>query len=143
MKNKTIITSLACFFFLSIIFYSCTPEPTDSTNEFMKISKAFSEAFNTGDAKAMANFYTSTAKIYPQNDDVIEGQKAIEGFWRHAMKLEVKNGLFETVKAETIGNITIEEGRYKLLAKGDILVDQGKYILTWKKVDGKWKISES
>lgn len=131
---------MGCFFFLSIIICSCTPEPTDSTNEFIKISKAFSEAFNKGDANAVAKFYTSTAKIYPQNDKVIEGQEAIEDFWRHAMNLGVKNGLFETVKAETVGNITIEEGRYKLYAKGDILVDQGKYIVTWKKVDGKWKL---
>jgi len=46
----------------------------------------------------------------------------------------------ETVKAEAFGKIAIEEGRYKLLVEGDQVVDQGKYIVTWEKVDGKWKI---
>ncbi|GAF78655.1 unnamed protein product, partial [marine sediment metagenome] len=41
---------------------------------------------------------------------------------------------------ESYGNFAIEEGRYTLYAEGDQIADQGKYIVTWKKEDGQWKL---
>ena len=141
MKNKkTFIYSLAFFILISIIFNSCTQGPIDVTSEFKEASKVFTEAFNNGDANALAKFYTSNAKMYPSNSDVIEGQEAIEGFWNALINMGIKKGLFETVTAESYGNIAIEEGRYKLFVEGDQMVDQGKYIVTWKKEDGQWKL---
>ena len=98
------------------------------------------ETFNSGDANALAMKYTTNAKLYPSNSDVIEGQKAIEKFWKVAMNTGIKKALLETVTAESFGNIVIEEGRYKFYVEGDQLVDQGKYIVTWKKEDGQWKL---
>jgi len=46
----------------------------------------------------------------------------------------------ETTSADGFGNNAIEEGKYTLYADGDIIIDEGKYIVTWVKVDGKWLI---
>ena len=51
-----------------------------------------------------------------------------------------KKMLLETVTAESCGNTIIEEGRYKLYVEGDKEVDHGKYIVTWAKEDGQWKL---
>jgi hypothetical protein len=80
------------------------------------------------------------AKLFPANSEVIEGQAAIEGFWGGAMKMGIKKAILETLTAEQVGNIAIEEGIYKLFVDGDIMVDQGKYLVTWQKEDGKWKM---
>ena len=141
MKNKTtFINSLAFFFFVCLIFNSCTQGPIDVTSEITEANKGFMEAFNNGDANALAKTYTSNAKLYPPNSDVIEGQEAIEGFWNTAMNMGIKETVLETVTAESYGNIAIEEGRYKNYDEGDKLVSQGKYIVTWKKEDGQWKL---
>lgn len=141
MKNKTTFTnSLAFFFLVCLIFNSCTQGPIDVTSEITEANKGFMEAFNSGDANALAKNYTSNAKLYPSNSDVIEGQEAIEGFWNAVMNMGIKKALLETVTAESFGNIAIEEGRYKLYVEGDQIVDQGKYIVTWKKEDGQWKL---
>lgn len=143
MTNKTTFTNIFAFIFLlNLIFSSCNQEPTDVSGEIKEANKGFMEAFNKGDANALAQNYTSNAKLYPTNSDVIEGQEAIEGFWNTAMNMGIKKAQLETITAEGYGNTAIEEGRYKLYVEGDQMVDQGKYIVTWKKEAGKWKLHQ-
>jgi uncharacterized protein (TIGR02246 family) len=114
--------------------------PLDVTSDIAQANKEFMAAFSNGDANALAQLYTNNARLYPSNSDVIEGQKAIEEFWHAVMNAGVKKAVLETVTAEIYGNIAIEEGRYRLYVEGDQMVDQGKYIVTWEKEDGKWKL---
>ena len=141
MKNKTtFFNSLAFIFLACLLFNSCTQGPIDVTSEITEANKGFMEAFNNADANALAQNYTSNAKLYPSNSDVIEGQEAIEGFWNSVMNMGIKKGHLETVTAESYGNFAIEEGRYTLYVEDDQIADQGKYIVTWKKEDGQWKL---
>lgn len=126
---------------LVLTFPGCKPVPTDVKSEIEKANAGFVAAYNNGDAKALATNYTENAKLYPSNSDVIEGTQAIEGFWNAVMKMGIKRAQMETVSAESFGIIAVEEGRYKLFVEGDMVVDQGKYIVTWQKVDGQWKIT--
>lgn len=126
---------------LVLFFVRCTPVQTDVTNEIKKANEGFLAAFNSGDTKALATNYTENAKLYPANSEVLEGTAAIEGFWGAVMKMGIKKAQMETLTAQQIGNIAIEEGRYKLFVEGDFMVDQGKYLVTWEKVNGQWKIS--
>ena len=143
MKNKATMTGSFIFLFLvCLIFNSCTQAPIDVTSEITEANKGFMEAFNNGDANALAQNYTSNAKLYPSNSDVIEGQEAIEGFWNAVMTMGINKALLKTVSAESFGDIAIEEGRYELYVEGDQIADQGKYIVTWKKEDGQWKLHQ-
>ena len=143
MKNKDTMTSSFTFFFLvCLIFNSCTQAPIDVTSEITEANKGFMEAFNNGDANALSKNYTSNAKLYPSNSDVIEGQEAIEGFWNAVMTMGIKKALLKTVSAESFGDIAIEEGRYELYVEGDQIADHGKYIVAWKKEDGQWKLHQ-
>jgi hypothetical protein len=46
----------------------------------------------------------------------------------------------ETIDVEAHGDTAIEIGRYRLLAAGDVVADQGKYIVVWKNDNGAWKL---
>jgi ketosteroid isomerase-like protein len=48
----------------------------------------------------------------------------------------------KVVSAEGFGETAIEEGVYKILAPDGQAVDNGKYIVIWKKVDGKWLLHQ-
>jgi len=137
---KSVLCSLATISFLLFFFSQCT-QPTDVTDEIKQANEGFLAAFNSGDTKALATNYTENAKLYPANSEVLEGTAAIEGFWGAVMKMGIKKAQMETVTAQQIGNIAIEEGRYKLFVEGDFMVDQGKYLVTWEKVNGQWKIA--
>lgn len=139
MKNRTtLFFSLIIALFFT--FSRCSVAPSDVTGEIKKINEGFIAAYNAGDTKTLAANYTESAKLFPSNSGVIEGQQAIEGFWEAVMKMGIKKAQLETATAESFGNIAIEEGQYKLFVEGDMMVDQGKYVVTWIKVDGQWKI---
>jgi ketosteroid isomerase-like protein len=46
----------------------------------------------------------------------------------------------ETIEVEGYDDTAIEIGRYRLLAPGDVVADQGKYIVVWKNDHGAWKL---
>lgn len=142
MKNtKTLISSMVIISLLFLNFNRCTQAPTDVSGEIKELNNGFIEAFNSGDIKTLVGNYTANAKLYPSNSDVVEGPEAIEGFWNAVKGMGIKKAQLETVIAEKNGNIVLEEGRYKLFVDGDQIADQGKYIVTWEKVDGQWKIA--
>ena len=141
MKKKSAFNnSLIFLLFIGIVFNGCTQKPADVKREIADANKEFMEAFNNGDANALSLRYTSDAKLYPSNSDIIEGQEAIEGFWNAVMNMGIEKARLETVTAESYGNFAIEEGRYELYAKENQIADRGKYIVTWEKQDGQWKL---
>jgi len=141
MKNLAkIIHSLAFILLGATIFSNCSQGPKDVTEEITKINQEFMEAFNRGDAHAVATKYTIQGKLYPPNSDLMTGTEAIEKFWNSAMEMGIKRILLETVSAESYGQTAIEEGRYTLYTEEDQVADQGKYIVTWEKENGRWKL---
>jgi len=140
MKNSKTINAGFIILISSIFLFGCYPQPKNVSDEIAEANLNFMEAFNKGDAAALAMKYTSDAKLYPSNSDVIEGREAVEGFWNAAMNMGIKKVELETVTATAYGNFAIEEGRYKLYVEGDQMADQGKYIVSWKKEGGQWKL---
>jgi uncharacterized protein (TIGR02246 family) len=141
MKNlKTKKLGLFILFIYSILFFGCAPQPKDVTNEIAKANQQFMEAFNSGDAAKLAENYTSNAKLFPANSEVIEGREAIKNFWQGAMDMGIKKAILETILATSFGNTANEEGRYTLYAENDVVADQGKYIVIWEKEGGQWKL---
>jgi len=100
----------------------------------------FVSAFKRGDATAMANLYTSGAQLLPANSDVVRGTAAIRTFWQSVIDMGLKGASLETLEVENHGDTAIEVGRYRLLAAGDAVADQGKYVVVWKNDSGTWKL---
>jgi len=139
MKNRTLLQILAL---LPLILFavSCNQKAVDVSDEISEANKAFMESFNSGDMAAVAMHYAEDAKLFPANSQIIEGKENIEVFWGGAAKMGVRRAMLETTSAEAYGGKAIEEGKYTLYTDGDIIIDEGKYIVTWVKADGKWLI---
>ncbi|HEY5590148.1 MAG TPA: DUF4440 domain-containing protein [Paludibacter sp.] len=141
MKNKPkIMSSIVGIFLLILMVNSCTNGPTDITDQIKESNKVFMDAVLKSDTITLTNLYTNDAKIFPENGNIIDGQPSIGKFWSSTINMGIKKVLFETEKAQKFGNIAIEEGKYALYMEGDQVVNQGKYIVTWKNEDGKWKV---
>lgn len=140
MKHtKTHAGMLALLSMIFFILSSCIQAPVDVSKEIEEANKAFMEVRESGDAEAMSMLYTIDARILPSNGAVISGREAIQDYWSDGMDQESSELKLETVSAEGIGDLAIEEGRYKVYV-GEQVVDEGKYIVTWKKEDGQWKL---
>jgi uncharacterized protein (TIGR02246 family) len=100
----------------------------------------FVNAFKRGDATALAGLYTSGAHLLPANSDFVRGTAAIRAFWQSVLDMGLKGATLETIEVEGHGDTAVEMGRYRLLAAGDAVADQGKYIVVWKNDNGAWKL---
>jgi uncharacterized protein (TIGR02246 family) len=112
---------------------------TDLHQAITAANENFMATFLRGDAAGMASLYTADGQLLPTNSDVVSGSAAIQAFWQAAMNMGIKAAKLETVELEGHGDTAHEVGRYTLYGEGNQLLDQGKYIVIWKRVGGEWK----
>lgn len=141
MKANHLLKGLGLLFCSFFFWLSCVESTKDVTNEITEMNKVLMESFQKNELPAVLDLYAENAKIFPANSEIIDGKSAIEGFWKNVSGMGIKAVQFETVKAESTGNLAVEEGNYKLLVEGGHVVDFGKYLVTWLKIDGKWQIT--
>ena len=142
-------------FFLSLglasMLFSCADKSTQSTtatsdsfnlSEVKKsieaTNKQFSDAVGKGDSTTVVSFYHSDAKVYPPN--MPEGKSSVLGSMSKQLPaMGVKS--FTVNTSDVTGNAeqVIETGTWKM-GDGSKNVDNGKYIVVWKKENSTWKV---
>lgn len=103
-------------------------------------NKALGAAVAKGDAVAVGKMYTKTAKLLAPNVGLLKGTKAITGFWQGAVNMGIKGAVLKTQDVEKLGTTAIEVGAYTLLGDGGAKLDEGKYLVVWKKEGREWKL---
>jgi len=103
----------------------------------------FGEACRRGDAAALAELYTSDAKLLPPNSDTIQGKDGIKEFWGGAIQMGVKDAVLTSVDVILMGDYACEIGKYILTIEPQghpAFQDNGKYLVIWKQEGGIWKL---
>ena len=103
-------------------------------------NETFVAAFNSGDAAGVAALYTEDGQLLPPNADVMAGKEAIQAFWQGAMDAGIASAQLKIVEVEGHGDTAIEVSQYTLGGAGGQVLDQGKYIVIWKREHGGWKL---
>ncbi|MDX2192156.1 MAG: SgcJ/EcaC family oxidoreductase [Gemmatimonadales bacterium] len=103
-------------------------------------NKVFGAAMAKGDAAAVAALYTADGQLLPPDAPVQAGTKAIEAFWAGAIKAGVKGLKLETLEVQYAGDVAHEVGAATIYGANNAVLEQGKYIVLWKKVGGAWKL---
>ena len=113
----------------------------DSTRKIIEeINNEFEKAFISGDSARMVNQYTQDGKLFPPNSAAVIGSTAIGQLVAQYLKFGVKEFRDETTALYGNEDNLVEEGNYFMGdGKGNI-IDIGKYIDIWRKVDGNWKV---
>ena len=123
---------------------TATPKPEfDLANAKKEIEAAnndLSAAIAKGDTVAIGNAYTIAAKVlYPEAAAVI-GRTNIQKAWAGTLNSGGKKLKMKTLEVWGDENIITEEGVYDFTNKEDKPIAIGKYLVVWKKEDGKWKL---
>jgi uncharacterized protein (TIGR02246 family) len=106
-------------------------------------NRRFVEAFNKGDAAAVADMYAAEAKLLPPNSQMIEGRQNIQAFWQVPITAGAKLQALDTVQVDVRGDMAYELGKYTFTvpqANGQAVTDQGKYLVVWKRQGSSWKL---
>ena len=140
MRNQLKSICVLILAFIALAFQSCRQSATDITGTIKDANQKMMEAFAKGDTTALFDFYTADARVFPANSEIIDGKEAIGKFWNATRQMGISKVNFETTSALQFGDLAIEEGKYSLFVPNDIMVDQGKYVVTWRKENGSWKV---
>lgn len=142
--------ALLCVLVLSLA--SCArPGPPSEAMDLAQVRQAleaanakFVEAFNRGDAAAVAALYTDDATLLPPSSDLIRGRQGLQDFWSAAMKAGLKDVALTTVDVWGSEDTACEIGKYSVTVQPEgqeRRADSGKYLVVWKRqTDGSWKL---
>ena len=138
MRNvllSLIVILVACFVAISAV------EAGDFKDAVADGGKKFMKSVREGDADDIAELYAEDGKVFPPNSEIVTGEDAIESFWKTTLEtFGVKDAKLEVLETEQEGDYGYEVGRYWLLGAAGQTITQGKYVVVWKKEDGKWKL---
>lgn len=137
--------------FLALIIFavfSCQSEPQNTEQEkeaILTASKAFSQAYISGDLEEQMSYYTDDAVIMSGSREMIIGKEKVTNYWTLPATVKVLEHAATPVELEIIGEMAKDYGYYagKSLRNGtDTISFRGQYLITWRKeADGQWRMS--
>ena len=126
---------------LTCLMLAAAPAFAQSKATMQKLNDRWADAFNKGDAAAVAAMYTADAYLLPAGAEMVKGRPAIEGFWRQSMQ-QLGDVKCRTIDVKPLGSSAAREiGTCSFKTKGQ--TPQGgslKYAVVWQKEGGRWKL---
>lgn len=112
----------------------------DITDQIQAMGQEVTQAYEQGDAEALANFFTEDAQAFQPNSGIVEGKENIRDFWQALLDVGVARYQMNIRSATHMGQVGHAVGSSRLYLEDDTLLDEAKFVLILKKVNGQWKI---
>jgi ketosteroid isomerase-like protein len=133
---------------ISMLPFEYISAQSDSKANFEEAKKAIAasneiyfQSFAKNDASIFINQYADDCWIMAPNAPSLCGPDAAGDFFRRGYNLGVRNGKFITTDVYGVSeDIVAEIGFWKLYNAGDSEVDDGKFLVLWKKTQKGWKM---
>lgn len=154
MRSTTMFL-ISCLFFGCFFLNSCNNAENTKTEEVKESAPAFDlnaakkeieasnrnfmEFFAKGDSVSLANLYTSDGQLMFADAPSYEGRAKIQNVFAGISKSGLTKADLKTQDVFGNEDLLAEQGIVDLYAN-DKAVAQEKYIVLWKKEDGKWKM---
>jgi ketosteroid isomerase-like protein len=151
MKNKFNIQHRLILFasILAFVTTRCNTSHTEiktpfdlanAKNEIQTENQNFSNLLSKGDSVGLANCYASDAKLMGPNGPAVMGRQNIQTVFASYIKAGVTKADLKAIDVWGTDELLTEEGELTIATKDGAQVDKGKYVVVWKKEEGKWKI---
>lgn len=124
---------------------SAFPQPGKTADEaaLRKRAEAFVEAFNKGDAKAIAAFFTPDADLVDPEGRLIQGRKAIEETYQKFFSQEKGAKLYIRITSVRIAkaDLAFEDGLTEVISAQGGPPSSARYSVVYVKQDGQWYLA--
>ena len=115
-------------------------QATDSGTPFVSQNSEWAAALNAGDVEALVAQYAEDARVLPPNAEAATGHDAVRTIFGGMIDAGL-TGELNSIETQSSGDVAYNVGTYTLMA-GDEVVDQGKYVETWRRgADGSWQMT--
>jgi len=100
------------------------------------------QAFAKGDSSIFIERYAEDCCIMPPGTPALCGIDAVAKFFRVAYdQIGLRNGKFITMQLYGSGDgFVTEEGLWQSFDASNVMFDDGKFLVLWKKTDKGWKM---
>ena len=155
MKKLSILLKQVIVLFALCIsaigFQSCNEKPkekepsvpefnlTTAKAEIEEANKNFMALFAAGDSIGLANAYTKDAKFMSAGAPSVVGRTDIQTVMSNIIKSGITRVDLRLENVYGTEDLIVEEGELTSFV-GDDAFEEEKYIVLWKKEDGKWKL---
>ena len=119
-----------------------TKKPFDLVNAKKEIEAAnleVSEFMAKADSVGLASCYGTDGALLLNNMPAITGQANLVKVWGGFINAGIARIELNTTEVWGDENYITEYGTFVLKAKDSTQLDKGKYLVLWKKENGKWK----
>ena len=104
-------------------------------------SGQWQQSFNAGDAAGIAALYTTDGQLMPPGAATLSGRDAIEAFWQDIVSIEGMSVVLESGEIVGQRNNAVEAGSFTMTDADGNTVDQGKYVVVWRREQGDWRLA--
>jgi len=137
MKRLSIIAA--------VVLSACASmQSGDAESAIRRNAAGFATAASHGDVGGMIAFYDDNAVLMPPNAPAFRGKDAIRQFWTGFAAIGAIDASLITDDVLQSGDLAVETGHFELsiTPKGapSPIKDSGKYVVTWHRTHGEWKI---
>jgi ketosteroid isomerase-like protein len=101
---------------------------------------AFTAAHVTGDVATIDAMFTRDARALPPGAEPVIGVAALHAFTVEYLRSGVKAFEEQTTDCYGNGDLLVDQGAYVVTYGPDNTVERGKYLNVWVQEDGTWKI---
>jgi uncharacterized protein (TIGR02246 family) len=124
-----------------ITMLAATAAVAQSKAMIQGLDDKWGEAFNKGDAAAVAAMYTADAYVLPPGAEMVKGRNAIEAMWRANMQ-QIGDVKCTALDVKPLGRTAAREiGTCSFKTKAQPPQDGTiKYAVVWEKEGGQWKL---
>lgn len=145
-EGRTRYLSLLLTGALAGITLACAPRPADTSADEAAIHalvQSFNDHLKAQNDSALAAMYAADAVLLPPNLPRVSGTDNIRQFWAQIWPLKATL-VIQPERVRVSGDLAVEEGSWtwSVPAPTGEQRDNGKYLVSWRKVDGKWLIAQ-
>jgi uncharacterized protein (TIGR02246 family) len=151
LRSWTVATMSAMF--ISAAVAAQAPGGSASTGsranpEITAVADAYTRTFLAGDARAVAEMFTTDGYELPPNLPPVKGRTTIEARYHAFFNGPIKMTAFTLshIEARIDGNTAYDVGTYEQrlsLPDGKSVTDTGKFVVILKRMPGEWKVAYS
>jgi ketosteroid isomerase-like protein len=125
---------------LAFALTACTAPMLEESPEIAARSDLWEQAFNAGDVEGLVDLYTEDARVMPPNAESGTGHAAVETIFGGMIEAGL-TGKLETIETVASGDLGHRVGAYTVLSSEGEEIDRGKFVETWQRVAGEWKMT--
>lgn len=108
--------------------------------EIEAANREFMARVAKGYGDEVAALYAPDAKLLPPNAPAVTGRAAIAAYWESLIDSGVAELVITTEEVVASKDVATEISSVKVKGKDTTLLDEGKAIVVWRKIDGRWML---